>query len=223
MKQNFNLFVAKYNLDAARENLKAKSSGNWPVFSIAGATSDTHNDLNTLQTVINNPSDLARGVFIPKRQVLSNIGISMNFPIIQGGLVASQTRQAEYNYQTTSQQLEKVYRGLVVGGRLAFNDVIAGIQKVKADRKTVFSQQASLDSVNEQYLAGTRTMTDVVLAQRNLYEAQEQLAKDQYNVINATLKLKYVAGTLTVDDLEEVNAWLNTKNKNHSPTLSRKK
>ena len=184
LKQNFNLFVAKYNLEAARENIKAQSAGNWPVFSLSGNTAETHNDLGSLTTGIKSISqsaitDLASSVFIPKRQVLSNIGISMNFPIIQGGLVVSQTRQAEYNYQTSSQQLEKVYRGLVVGGKIAFNNVIAGIQKVKADRKTVFSQQASLDSVNDQYLAGTRTMTDVVLAQRNLYEAQEQLAKDQ--------------------------------------------
>ena len=53
-------------------------------------------------------------------------------------------------------------------------------------------------------------MVDVVLAQQHLYEAQDQLAKDQYNYINSVLNLKYLAGTLNVSDLQEINSWLNT-------------
>jgi outer membrane protein len=53
-------------------------------------------------------------------------------------------------------------------------------------------------------------MVDVVNAQRRLFEAQTQLAQDQYNLINATLNLKYLAGSLNVQDLEEINSWLKT-------------
>ena len=53
-------------------------------------------------------------------------------------------------------------------------------------------------------------MVDVVNAQQRLFEAQRELATDQYNLINALLDLKYLAGTLNVNDLEQVNAWLDT-------------
>lgn len=53
-------------------------------------------------------------------------------------------------------------------------------------------------------------MVDVVNAQQRLFEAQEQLASDQYNLINSMLTLKYLAGTLNVNDLELVNSWLAT-------------
>jgi outer membrane protein len=98
----------------------------------------------------------------------------------------------------------------VVNSRIAFNTIIDGISKVKADRQTIISQQNSLDSTAAQFEVGTRTMVDVVNAQQRLFEAQQQLASDQYNLINFTLTLKYLAGTLNVNDLELVNSWLAT-------------
>lgn len=217
LKQNYNLYVAKYNVEVARENIKAQSAGNWPVFKIQGSTADTHYDSNPSEstvtpksTVAKDVSAFANNVFVPREQQLSSVNITMNFPIFQGGLVASQTRQAEYNFQTASQQLEKVYRGIVVSSHVAFSTIMDGISKVNADRQTVLSQQKSLDSVSAQYDVGTRTMTDVVNAQRNLFDAEQQLATDQYDLINAILNLKYLSGTLSVEDLEEINTWLET-------------
>lgn len=70
--------------------------------------------------------------------------------------------------------------------------------------------QNSLQSTEAQFEVGTRTMVDVVNAQQRLFEAQEQLARDQYDLINSILTLKYLAGTLNVNDLEQINSWLAT-------------
>jgi len=149
-------------------------------------------------------------IFIPQEQRVSAVSLNMNMPLFQGGLVASQTRQAEYDFQTSSQQMERVYRDVVVNANIYFNTINDGIAKVKADRQTIVSQQNSLDSVRAQFAVGTRTMTDVVLAQKYLFDAQRQHASDQYDLINAILSLKYYAGTLNVNDLEEINSWLET-------------
>ena len=106
--------------------------------------------------------------------------------------------------------MEKVYRDVVVNSRIAYNTIIDGISKVQADRQTVVSQTNSLESVEAQYGVGTRTMTDVVNAQQKLFDAQRQLAGDQYDLINSLLNLKYLAGSLNVSDLEEINSWLAT-------------
>ena len=209
LRQNFNLFVAKYNLEAARENIKVKAGGNWPVLSIKGATENTHYDVGDEISKIKIDS-LANSIFVPEEYKLTSVSLNLNFPIFQGGLVLSQTRQAKYNFQSSSQDLEKAYREVVANSHIAFNTIQEGISKIKADRQTLHSQQSSLDSVFEQYKVGTRTMTDVVTAQRNLFEAQKQLATDQYDHINAILNLKYLAGTLSVDDLTQINTWLVT-------------
>ncbi|HAZ7573511.1 TolC family outer membrane protein [Legionella sp. PATHC032] len=198
LKQNYKLYAAKYNLEVAKDNVKAISAGNWPVFSLQSNASQVHNNAS------------GNTVFIPSKQTQANIAIAMNFPVFQGGLVQAQTRQAQYNFQSTSEKLEQTYRDVVVNSRIAFNTITDGISKVKADRQTVISVQNSLQSTEAQFEVGTRTMVDVVNAQQRLFEAQEQLARDQYDLINSILTLKYLAGTLNVNDLEQINSWLAT-------------
>lgn len=208
LKQNYNLLTAKYSLEASKESMKSISSGNWPVFSVQTNATQTHNQVD------------AASIFAPSKQLQAGVALAMNFPIFQGGLVQSQTRQAQYNYRNSSEQFESAYRDVVVNSRIAYNTINDGISKVKADRQTIISQQNSLESTEAQFEVGTRTMVDVVNAQQRLFEAQEQLASDQYNLIYSILTLKYLAGTLNVNDLEQVNSWLATTRINGLPRNS---
>lgn len=208
LKQNYKLFAAKYNLEVSKENVKAISAGNWPVFSLQSAAAQTHN------------SAPGSSFFVPSKQTQGNVALAMNFPVFQGGLVQSKTRQAQHNFQSSSEKLEQVYRNVVVDSRIAFNTITDGISKVKADRQTIVSQQNSLESTEAQFEVGTRTMVDVVNSQQRLFEAQEQLARDQYNLIYAILNLKYLAGTLNVTDLEQINSWLATTQVNGLPRVA---
>lgn len=209
LKQNYNLFAAKYGLQAARENIKATAASGWPTLAIQGNSSQTHN------------SNLTSNVFVPSEEIISSVALALTFPVYKGGLIESQTRQAQYNFQTQSEQLESVYRDVVVNSQIAFNTISDGISKVKADRQTVSSRVNALDSTEAQFQVGTRTMVDVVNAQQRLFEAQQQLASDQYDLINAILQLKYYAGSLNVADLQEINSWLNTTRINGFPKTQR--
>lgn len=198
LKQNYKFFATKYGLEAARDNIKTQAAGNAPTLAVLGNTSDVRNDVKT------------GTFFAPNRQVLSSVALSLNFPILQGGLIRANTRQAQFDYQTASELMERAYRDVIVNTRIAFNNISDGISKVKADRQTIISRVNSLESTEAQFQVGTRTMVDVVNAQQQLFETQRQLASDQYNLILSILNLKYLAGSLNVNDLEEVNAWLRT-------------
>jgi len=199
LKQNYLLYYQKYSLEAARENIKTQASASWPTFGIQGTALQSRNQV-----------DGASSFFAPSKTTDASIALTMNFPVLQGGLVVSKTKQAQYDFQTTSEQFNQQYRDVIVNTRIAFNTIIDGISKVKADRQTVVSQQNSLESTEAQFEVGTRTMVDVVNAQQRLFDAQRQLANDQYALINALLQLKYLAGTLNVNDLEQINSWLKT-------------
>lgn len=200
LRQNYNLFAATYAMQAARENIKAQSSGSLPTLGLIGSS---------LQTTNVSDKDNSN-FFVPDAQKTNSVGVVMNFPVFQGGLVVANTKQAQYDFQTSSENLEQSYRNVVVNTHIAFNTIVDGISKVKADRQTLSSQQNSLESTEAQFQVGTRTMVDVVRAQQLLFEAQKQLASDQYDLINAILTLKYLAGSLNVGDLAEVNSWLET-------------
>jgi outer membrane protein len=198
LKQNYKLFAAQFNLQAARENIKAQSTGNWPTLALQGSSTRIDN------------STSGNDFFAPAGQIQSNIALAVNFPIYQGGLTETKTRQAQYDFQTISEQLEQIYRNVIVNSRIAFNTIIDGASKVKADRQTIISQQNSLESTEAQYQVGTRTMVDVTRAQQSLFQAQVQLASDQYQYIMSILNLKYLAGSLNVVDIQEINSWLET-------------
>lgn len=200
LEHNYRLFAAKYSLEIARENMKALSAGNWPTIALQS---------NVVQ-VFNNVGGQDNNPILPKSQRQSNIALALNFPVFQGGLVRSQTRQAQFQFQGASEQFEQAHREVVVNSRIAFNTITDGISKVKADREAVAAQKSSLESTAAQFEVGKRTMVDVVNSQQRLFEAQQLLANDQYNLINAILTLKYLAGSLTANDLELINSWLAT-------------
>lgn len=211
IRQNYKLFAATYSLQAARENIKAKSGSGWPTLTVQGNSTQTRNSVT------------GSNFFVPSDQWTSSIALAMNFPVYRGGLIESQTRQAQFDFQSSSEALEQTYRDVVVNSQIAFNSIKDGISMIKADRQTVISRQNSLESTEAQFQVGTRTMVDVVNAQEKLFESQKQLATDQYNLINAILNLKYLAGSLNVTDLEEVNSWLATTRINNYPPPERVK
>ena len=191
--QNFTLAASKFALAAAKKNIKIAQSGSYPTLDVQGSYTDLDNDDSTERTTTGQTSVAS---------------LNLTFPIVQGGLVLSQTRQAKYDYQTAAEQFEETYRETLVNTRTAYNNIIDGINQIKADRQAVKSSQNSVDSTEAQFKVGTRTMVDVLDAQQKLYQAQTQQATDQYNYINAILALKQSAGTLSVADLVEINAWL---------------
>lgn len=214
LRQNYTYYASKFAMEAARDNIKVQSAGNLPTVSLQGTGTQIRNSV---------PDN---NFFIPQKNSEANIELAVNFPIVQGGLVQSLTRKAQYDFQRASEQMESSYRDVIVNSRIAFNTIIDGISKVKADKQTVISQKNSLESTEAQFQVGTRTMVDVVNAQQKLFEAQQQLASDQYGLINAILFLKSLAGSLNVNDLEEVNSWLATTSVNgyfrNKPKLFRK-
>lgn len=196
IRQNYKLLSAKYSMESARDNIKVQASSGWPSLSLQSDTFQQNNKV------------LDSSFFVPSKQTTSNFVLSMNFPLFQGGLIESKTRQAQHDYRTSGEQFEQAYRDVIVNSRISFNTIIDGNSKVQADRRTVDSQRNSLESTEAQFQVGTRTMVDVVNAQQKLFEAQRQLAEDQYNLIYSILLLKYYAGTLNVQDIQEVNTWL---------------
>ena len=55
---------------------------------------------------------------------------------------------------------------------------------------------------------GTRTIVDVLNSQFALYAAITNYEQARYDYILNTLRLKQAAGTLQVQDLEEIDQWL---------------
>ncbi len=191
------LVAARFAVTAAQRNVQVNFAGHLPTV-VAQGTVDRFR-----------VSDI--GANSPGDRNSEQLSLQVNLPIYQGGLVMAQTQQSQYDYQKATADMENIYRQVMVNTRQTFNNVMAGISKIKADRQTILSNQSSVDSNEAALKVGTRTIVDLLLAQQNLFQAQRLLAQDQYQYLQDSLTLKRLAGLLNIADFKEINSWLTDK------------
>ncbi len=86
--------------------------------------------------------------------------------------------------------------------------MMSGITRVEALQKSVFSYQAALAAKEQGLRSGLNTGLDVLDARRELFSARRDLAQARYVYILDNLRLKRSVGVLDVDDLAQINAYL---------------
>lgn len=197
-QHNAQLIASTYTMEAARQNIKINFGDHLPTLSAVGAYGRTSS---------NGPSSTGAG-----NEDGRTIGLQLSVPIFSGGATSSQVRKAQDDFQTASANRENQYRQTMVTTRQKFNDVLAGISKVDADRQAILSAQSSLDSTEESFKVGTRTIVDVLNAEQALYQAKSNYSQDEYSYLVNTLLLKQAAGTLGPNDLVAINHWLHGAN-----------
>lgn len=207
--QNYTVQAARYELVAAKERIGISQAGHYPTLDLIAEHEDGED-----------ASAFSSGKFKTRQ---SGLGVKFTVPLFEGGKVNSRTRAANYDYQTSQFSLQRVYRNTISITRQTYNNVMSGISQVKADRQAVISAESSVSSSDAAFKVGTRTIVDLLDAQRDLYNAQRQLAADQYAYINNLLALKQAAAILTARDLAEVNSWLISEHSDSSPSKPKTK
>ncbi len=194
LKQNLNIIAAKYNLETARQEIKIQNAGHLP----------------TLDLVANHGFNESGSIRFGGTEVDStSIGLELNVPLYEGGLVSSRTREARQHYNEAREQLEQQYRAAQRQTREAYRGVISGISLVMALKQAVVSTETALQATTAGFEVGTRTAVDIVISERATLQSKRNYARARYDYILDSLRLKKAAGTLSPDDLQQVNNWLN--------------
>ncbi|MBN1684117.1 MAG: TolC family outer membrane protein [Gammaproteobacteria bacterium] len=191
--QNWQLVAARYNTMAAHKQIAEAQGGHLPALGLEAKYGNQYN------------RTFGQG---NERDKTLSADMQVTMPIFSGGGITSKVRQAMANYELVSQEQEKTYRDVMNTARKSYLGVMSSISKIQADKQAIISNQSSLEGTKEGYKVGTRTMVDVLNAQRALYEAQKNYAIDRYQYIFSSIALKEAAGTLNVNDLKIVNNWL---------------
>ena len=138
----------------------------------------------------------------------AGIGLTLTFPLYQGGGTQSRIRQSLSNRDRAEADLENSKRSVAQSVRQNYLGVTNGVAQVKALEAALVSNKSSLDATVLGKEVGVRTNVDVLNAQQQLFQAQRDLQQARYNTILSQLRLKSAAGRLVEDDLAEVNRML---------------
>ncbi|MDW1631676.1 TolC family protein, partial [Vibrio sp. Y176] len=88
------------------------------------------------------------------------------------------------------------------------NNINASIGALKAYEQAVVSARSALEATEACFDVGTRTIVDVLDATRRLYDANKNLSDARYNYILSVLQLRQAVGTLSEQDILDVDAGL---------------
>lgn len=200
-QQNLSLLAARISQDVARDNISLASSGHLPSLTLDGS-----------YNYGNNSNDNAKNTSSEEYNDFK-IGVNLKVPLYTGGNTTSLTKQAEFAYVAASQDLEAAYRSVVKDVRAYNNNINASIGALRAYEQAVISAKSALEATEAGFDVGTRTIVDVLDATRRLYDANKNLSNARYDYILSVLQLRQAIGTLSEQDVMDVNAGLKVAKK----------
>ncbi|MCC9000734.1 MAG: TolC family outer membrane protein [Candidatus Contendobacter sp.] len=188
LENNLELRSANFGVDQARENIKLQKAGHYPTLDLKASRADFDNSITDTTS--------------------SQVNLELTIPLYTGGAVSSLSRQAAYNYEAARQSLENLQRDTIRTVRNAYRGQESAISQIKAFNQTRISTRSALEANQAGYEVGTRTIVDVLDAERNVYQAEADYANARYSYIVSFLTLRQAAGQLSEADVIEINGWL---------------
>lgn len=187
------LKVAELSERAVYFDYQKKKKARWPTVMVMASYSETK---------------LKEGQGFEPAATSSAIGLEVNVPIYQGGSINAAKKQAAYRVEEAKQRLQnqqKMLNSQVVNKLLMID---ADIQRFEAKKRSLASAEKALKATRRAYHDGFSSLLDWLQVQRHYYRTKRDLAASRYDYLLNLFRLKQLAGTLAVTDLQQVNNWL---------------
>ena len=131
----------------------------------------------------------------------TNIGLSAQVPIFQGGLPAAQIRQAQAFQGQLFEQLVGTERAVIQTTRAAFAAYDSAQKAIQAQTVAVQANELALEGTRAEQSVGTRTVLDVLNAEQELLNSQVALVSAKRDAYVAGFQLLNAMGQAEAKDL----------------------
>jgi outer membrane protein len=205
LTNNYDLKVAKAARDASHNQAKSTKYEHMPKLTARLGYDDTNTNVNTIENVQN--------AFIGSNSFTNDvdgtsISVTLSMPIYTGGAISANSRRAYEQYNASLENYAGTMRTTVQTTRAFHLTVETDVARTAARKQAITSSQSALDATQAGYEVGTRNIVDVLNVQQSLYSAIRDYANTRYNYIINMLRLKQLAGTLSPQDIYDLNKWL---------------
>jgi len=200
LSQNLNLVASRLDERLARDEISFRRTGHYPSIDLVASTGENNSDGDTVANGFPSSFD--------DKTTRDQVSIQVTVPLFAGGGTSSRVREAVYLHRASREQLQRVTRETERQARDAYLGVLSEISRVRALEQAVASSETALQATQAGYEVGTRTIVEVLNSQFALYAAITNFYQSRYDYIMNALRLKQAAGTLQVQDLEQIDQWL---------------
>ncbi len=202
LKNNYSLKATRLRADAASATANSRRAEHLPTVNAQLGYSNIDTDGTQLSqaNATHYPFDATdKG---------SSVTIGVNVPIFSGLRTSSMARQAISQSLQAEEQFNNTQRNTIQNTRGLHLSVETDVARVVARKQAAISNQSALDATQSGYEVGTRNLVEVLIAQRNFYQARRDYSNALYDYVIDSIRLREVAGMLTPADIQEVDKWL---------------
>ncbi|PWG64894.1 TolC family outer membrane protein [Sediminicurvatus halobius] len=192
-EQNWQLTSARRAAEAAMVGIDVERGGHYPTVDLVAAYQGG-------EQFDRNGRDISSDEL--------RLGVQLTVPLYQGGEVSSRVREAQFRYTEARELLEETRRTVRRNAADAYRGVVTALQRVRALDQARTSTRAALDATEAGFEVGTRTIVDVLNAQREVFNAERDYQQARHAYLLNTLRLQQAAGLLAEDDIIRINRLL---------------
>ena len=203
LADNLQLRAMDFALQAAQQNLRTRKAGHLPTLDAVAQYQKGDNDSLGFAN---------RGMpgypAYNRHAEQTAIGLQLSIPLYTGGATSSQIRQGVHQLHHAQHSQENLRRQTVQAARSLHRAVNTDVEQVQARKQTIISSHSAVEATQAGYEVGTRTLVDVLDAQRQLYAAVRNYNNARYDYILNSLRLQQTAGSLSPDSLQALSEYL---------------
>ncbi len=190
--KNIDVLIAQKGQIAAERNHKSKLADHAPKLDVVASYSRSEDDINTQGEELTS----------------TYVGLQLDVPLFAGGSQYAAHKQAYYQRQAAERQLEAAQRRASLNVRTLYRQLTADIARIKARKQAITSARSAMEATQTGYEVGNRTIVEVLQAQQSVFSTERDYAFARYDYVIDLLKFRRAVGDLSVEDIEEINSWL---------------
>ena len=158
------------------------------------------------------PQKYSRGWTQLKKQRMQTgmVGLTFTWNLFNGGSDYAKLEKAADDYTSATYEQLEIKRDIEYRTRQSYLEVISSIGRVKALEQAKITSEIAYEMLNEKYLLGATPINQVLQQMQITYLNKFKLVAAKFAYIINMLQLKLDAGTLSRDDIVEINYWLKT-------------
>jgi outer membrane protein len=202
VENNFRLQAANLRKYASKNNARSVASNHLPKVDIVGVQSESETNQYAFDGI---NTGGAFNITVPDETQRDTYSLQLSMPIFQGGAVISRTKQAYAESNKSSEDALFAERSVIQDVRSQYSNVVTLVANLRAQKQAVVSASSALEATKVGYEVGTRNIVDLLQAEKNLYSAERNLSNAKYDYLITTLRLHLAAGTLSPENLIEIN------------------
>ena len=206
LANSFTLKASKLNTMAAKKNSQAKLASHFPDIDLVASITQN----NSRGIVGFNPATDPPVTYGPNGIEQTRYSLEFNWPIVTGGLLHAERREAKALAEQADQQELLTERFVIRDVKTKFTSVLTNLANVNARKASLKSSNFALKATMVGYEENTRNIVDLLNAEKNYFSAQRDLIAAKYDYIISTLELKLASGILSPADIYEISGYLDS-------------